>query len=72
MGSAKPNMNTSEDPTGSRKQPPVARYAAIIGILIGVAIGAGSSAGQRGQNHGPTGTLNTPQPGVSNGPSPRY
>ena len=65
-------MNTSEDPTGSRKQPPVARYAAIIGILIVIAIIAGVIAGQKGQNHGPTGTLNTPQPGVSVGPSARY
>jgi len=65
-------MNTPQDSTGSKRQPPVARYAAIIGILIVIGIIASVIAGQKGENPRPAGVLSSPRPGASIGPSPRY
>jgi len=64
-------MNDSEDSTGTRKQPPVLRYAAIIGVLVVVAIVIGSIVGQRTENPQPSG-VSSAMPGASTGPSPRY
>lgn len=59
----------TKEPKG---QPPVLRYAAIIGILVVVGIIASVIVGQRAENPRPTGVLTSPAPGASIGPTPRY
>lgn len=65
-------MSSSPDPTGTRRDPPVATYAIILGVIILAAVVYAVIAGQRSENPRPTGNLTSPQPNASIGPSPRY
>jgi hypothetical protein len=53
-------MNDGPDVTGTRKQPPVIRYALIIGAFVALAIVVGSIVGQRAQNPQPS-PVSSPQ-----------
>lgn len=65
-------MDRDTDPTEPRQQPPVTRYAAIIGIIVVVGIILAVTVGQRAQNPRPAGVASSPLPGASTGPTPRY
>ena len=65
-------MEKRTDPTEPKEQPPVIRYAAVIGIIVVIGIIATVIIGQRTENPRPTGVLTSPAPGASVGPTPRY
>jgi hypothetical protein len=65
-------MKSDNDPLGQRAQPPVVRYAAIIGIIVVVGVFAAVIVGRSTENARPTAISTSPSPGVSMGPTPRY
>ncbi len=66
-------MNDRTQRSGKeRNSPPVALYAAILGGLVIIAVVYAVIAGQWQQNKRATGTLTSPAPSTSLGPSPRY
>ncbi len=69
MGS---NMDRGNDPAEPRRQPPVTRYAAIIGAIVVIGIVLAVLVGQRSENPRPAGVASSPSAGASTGPSPRY
>ncbi len=71
MGSAS-CMTTPPDPTGTRRNPPVVLYALILGVLVVVAVIAAVIFGRQNENPRPVGSLHSPLPNASTGPSPRY
>ncbi|MBC5801331.1 MAG: hypothetical protein GIX03_02970 [Candidatus Eremiobacteraeota bacterium] len=60
------------DPTGTRRNPPVVLYAIILGAIVIVAVIIAVIYGKRNQNPRPAGSLHSPAPATSVGPSPRY
>lgn len=65
-------MKASPDPSGRRNNPPVVALAVILGALVIIALVYAVIAGQWLQNPRATGTLHSPKPNASIGPSPRY
>jgi hypothetical protein len=60
------------DPTGTRRNPPVVLYAIILGVLVLVAVIVAVIYGRQNENPRPAGSLHSPAPNASVGPSPRY